>query len=86
MLLFYWSDKIYIVCEEQMIVDLLTYQIIDKYQEEKGSKNGTLRHTTFHDTFNQEVAVQFLPNGLPLKNPSNQRLSWDQQTVALEKS
>ncbi len=34
-------------------------QVIDKYQEQKGSKHKALRHTVFYDTFAREAAAQF---------------------------
>ncbi len=38
-------------------------QVIDKYQERKGSKHRAPGHTAFNDTLTREVAAQFHSNG-----------------------
>ncbi len=48
MLLTFWGDELDVVCEEQVIACQFICQVIDKYQEEKGSKHkavGTLLFT-----------------------------------------
>ncbi len=42
MLLTSWGDELDVVCEEQMIACQFICLVIDKYQEEKGSKNRAL--------------------------------------------
>ncbi len=41
------GDELYVVGEEQLIAGQFICQVIDKYQDEKGSKHGALGHIAF---------------------------------------
>ncbi len=54
-----WGDKLGVACEEQVIACQFICQIIEKYQEEKGSKHRALRHPSFDGTFAWLVVAEF---------------------------